>query len=311
MEFSSRSPSDKQDRSYERISPTAWFVAYQRTLSDIPFSQEIFLELQENIKLTGSAETEDLKKQMEYSEATPSEATPLWEARFKIVNHILKTRSINQIIEIAAGVSPRGLEMTKDSSMRYVEVDLPKVIQEKKGIIERLIAKSIASKRPNLHLEAGNALNLQDLLRATRFFEEKPIAVINEGFLQYLGPEEITVFAKNVHQLLARFGGVWITPDISTKAQDTKVVLRDETVLERAQKLKHITGVDVLKNRFENEDVAQAFFENLGFRVERHNSIEVIDELVTPQRLNLHREQVEKIAGLLTVFVMEINSSKP
>jgi len=305
MEFSSRSPSDKQDRSYERISPTAWFVAYQRTLSDIPFSQEIFLELQETIELTRSAETEDLKKQMK-----PFEGTPVWEARFKIVNHILKTHFINQIIEIAAGASPRGLEMTKDSSVRYVEVDLPKVIQEKKGIIERLIAKSITSKRPNLHLEAGNALNLQDLLRATRFFEEKPIAVINEGFLQYLGLEEITVFAKNIHQLLSRFGGIWITPDISTKAQDAKVLLRDETVLERAQNIIHITGVDVLKNRFENEDAAKAFFENLGFRVEQHSSLAVIDELVTPQRLNLHREQVEKIAGLLTVFVMEINSSK-
>ena len=305
MEITSRSSSDKQDQSYERISPTAWFVAYQRTLSDIPFSQEIFLELQETIESTRSAETEDLKKQMK-----PFEGTPVWEARFKIVNHLLKTRSINQIIEIAAGVSPRGLEMTKNPSVRYVEIDLPKVIQEKKVIIERLIAKSITSKRPNLHLEAGNALNLQDLLRATSFFEEKPIAVINEGFLQYLGPEEITVFAKNIHQLLSRFGGVWITPDISTKTQDAKVLLRDETVLERAQKLKHITGVDILKNRFENEDVAQAFFENIGFRVERHNSKEVIDELVTPQRLNLRREQTEKIAGLLTVFVMEINSSK-
>ena len=306
MEISSSSPADKQDRSYERISPTAWFVAYQRTLSDIPFSQEIFLELQETIELTRSDETEDLKKQMKFFEGTP-----VWEARFKIVNHLLKTRSINQIIEIAAGVSPRGLEMTKDSSVRYVEVDLPKVIQEKKGIIERLIAKSITPKRPNLHLEAGNALNPQDLLRATRFFEEKPIAVINEGFLQYLGPEEVTIFAKNIHQLLSRFGGIWITPDISTKTQDTKVLLSDEKVLERVQRVIHITGVDVLKNRFENEDVAQAFFENLGFRVERHSSIEVIDELVTPQKLNLHREQIEKIAGLLTVFVMKINSSKP
>lgn len=167
----------QEDRSYERISPTAWLVTYQRTFSDIPFSQEIFLELQEIIKQTRSTvEIEDVEKSMNFSGITQHRPEPgshmgfIWEARYKIVNHLLKAYRINQILEVASGVSPRGLEMARDPSVEYVEVDLTDAIRVKKDIIKRLVAKSIVSKQPNLHLEEGNALNLQDLLRATRFF---------------------------------------------------------------------------------------------------------------------------------------------
>ncbi|MFB3764983.1 MAG: class I SAM-dependent methyltransferase [Methanotrichaceae archaeon] len=239
-----------------------------------------------------------------------------WEARYKIVNYLLKAHHINQILEIASGVSPRGLEMARDPSVEYVEVDLIDAIQVKKDIIKRLIAKSIVSKQPNLHLEEGNALNLQDLLKATRFFGERPIAVVNEGFLDYLDLEEKTIFARNVHRLLERFGGIWITPDIPTKAQDEQVVssvkhlLSNETLQERAGNIRRITGVDILKNRFESEDVAQTFFENLGFIVEQHRSSEVIDELVSPQKGNQRLEEVEKVIRPMAVFVMEIDPSK-
>ena len=56
-------------------------------------------------------------------------------------------------------------------------------------------------------------------LKATRFFNEEPIAVVNEGLLQYLDSQEKTVLGRNVHQLLKRFGGIWITPDISKRSR--------------------------------------------------------------------------------------------
>jgi RAB protein geranylgeranyltransferase component A len=59
-------------------------------------------------------------------------------------------------------------------------------------------------------------------------------------------------------------------------------------------------------NKFwENEEASKAFFENFGFSVEQHSSIEVIDELVSPQKWNLNPEKVEKIARYMTVFSME------
>ena len=165
--------STNQDRSYERISPTAWYVAYFRTLSDIPFSQEIFLELQDIIKRTRSAdESERFENNMKLSRTIPmsfSIFTPYFEARFKIVSHLLKAHGINQILEIAAGFSGRGLEMARYSSVEYVEFDLPGVIQEKKAIVKKLIAKSLVSNHPNLHFEYGNALSPQDSQSYTFF----------------------------------------------------------------------------------------------------------------------------------------------
>ena len=67
-----------------------------------------------------------------------------------------------------------------------------------------------------------------------------------------------------------------------------------------------MTGIDVAKNYFENEDAARAFFEDLGFRIERHSFMEIADELVSPQRLHLSREQVEKEIGGLAVLVMTV-----
>jgi hypothetical protein len=86
--------------------------------------------------------------------------------------------------------------------------------------------------------------------------------------------------------------------------------LRFERFKHTTEKLKHMTGVDISKNRFENEEEAQAFFENLGFSVEQHSSLEVIDELVSPQKWNLNPEEVEKIARFMTVFLTEIKPPK-
>ncbi|MGC0776804.1 MAG: class I SAM-dependent methyltransferase, partial [Candidatus Acidiferrum sp.] len=193
---------EREVGSYEKISPTAWGVAYRRTLSDIPFSLEIFDELQKIVQQTRSAaELRDLEQ------SNYPEITPVFEARFKLVNRLLKKNNAQQILEIAAGFSPRSIEIAKDPTVEYVEVDLPGVMNEKRSIIEKLAKQSKIPRASNLHLTVGNALDMQDLLTATKPFRKEPIAVVNEGFLRYLNVEERTAVAKNVYQLLERFGG--------------------------------------------------------------------------------------------------------
>jgi O-methyltransferase involved in polyketide biosynthesis len=290
----------EQNESYERISPTAWLTAYQRTLSDIPLSQEIFRELEEAIKQTQYAAEDSRVRELRH----PGTGF-IWESRFKIVNLLVKRQHVDQIFEIASGYSPRGISMAKDSSIEYVEIDLPGVIKEKRRIVEKLFTQSELPVEPNLHLEEGNALDIKDLLTATRFFEAKPIAVVNEGLLPYLNHEEKATLAKNVHQLLECFGGVWITPDISTQ---TQVALFKERIKNRAARIEHITGIDIMKNRFETEEAARSFFENLGFTVEQHSFIEIADELISPQQWKLSKERIEEIIGRLVAFVMRVDT---
>jgi len=291
---------NKIEGAYERISPTAWLTAYQRTLSDIPLSNEMFRELQEIIKQTRSAaEVQELEK------LKRPETSFIWESRFKIVNRLLKEQHVDQVLEIASGYSPRGINMAKDPSVEYVEIDLPNIIEEKRRIVEKLVGQSEAPTEPNLHLAEGNALESQDLFTAARFFKAKPVAVVNEGLLPYLNHNEKAILGKNIHRLLERFGGAWITPDIATQ---TQAALFKERIIGRAARIEHLTGIDIMKNRFENEEAARWFFESLGFSVEQHSFMEIAGELVSSDHWKLSMKQIKKIIERLTAFVVKAHN---
>lgn len=280
---------------YERISPTAWMVARRRSFTDIPYAQEMFAALeQRRIERNEPDIPEELK--------TP-ELTPQFEARYKLVNRLLREVRPGQILEIASGLSPRGLEFTELSDFTVVEVDLPGVMALKQEIVTRTLqAKGSGSGRPNLHLETGNVLKLDDLLRATEYLKKsKPLAVVNEGLLRYLNFNEKAAVAKNVRNILDRFGGTWITPDITLR----KVMEREGDVAKgQNERVKQLTGIDIDKNRFENVDHAQVFFEELGFEVERHKFDEVRGELVSPERLNIPSEEADATIAHAWAFVM-------
>ncbi len=283
--------------SHERISPTAWLVAYQRALADIPFAAEIFQELDGIIRQTRTASEIDGVETLK-----SSQSAVLWEARFKVVNHALAAQHADQILELAAGFSPRGLDLTRDAAVTYVEVDLPGVVQDKRRIVEKLVAQGKIPARPNFHLVEGNALDLDALRAATRLFADRPIAVVNEGLLAYLDRAERATLARNVHSLLERFGGVWITPDVDVQLPPGAFGQAAEVLKARTAKVEALTGIDVLKNRFESEAAAQAFFEQLGFRLERHSFMEVVDQLVLVAQEPLAQTAVEH--G--TLFVMSL-----
>jgi O-methyltransferase involved in polyketide biosynthesis len=288
-----------KEGSYERISPTAWGVAYRRTFTDIPYSAEIFEELQEIMKRTKSAAELEQLDSLKYPEMTP-----MFEARYKLVNRLLKENNAKQILEIAAGFSQRGIEMAKDPSVEYAEVDLPGVIAEKRGIIEKLVTCKKIPEESNLHINEGSALDMNDLSNAAESFRKEPIAVVNEGLLRYLNFNEKTVVARNVHELLERFGGVWITPDITLR--DGVFDQSNEKMKAQNARVQKLVGVDFSKNVFDDEDAARKFFEDLGFSIERHAFTEMTNELVSPKKLNLSSEQVEKTLGRWVVFVMRL-----
>lgn len=297
MDPSEREP--KKEGGHEKISPTAWGVAYRRTLSDIPYSKEVFDELQEIVRRTRSAEELAALESLRYAEVTP-----MFEARYKLVNRLLEENKTKQILEIAAGFSPRGIEMAQDPSVQYVALDLPGVTNEMRAILEKLAGQSKIPRQPNLHLEEGDATEAGDLERAAALFKQQPINVINEGLLRYLSFEEKTKVAQNIKTLLERFGGAWITPDISTRSLDS--FGGDERMKRQNANVQRLTGIDLSGNFFESEEAAKKFFEDLGFSVEGRSFKEIAGELVSPQKLNLSPEQVEKMIGGRTVFVMRL-----
>lgn len=289
---------ERGSNDFERIGPTAWMVARRRAFTDIPYSQEIFAALEEYRVERGIPDIpEELK--------TP-ELTPQFEARYKLVNRLLREYKTQQLLELASGLAPRGLEFSEDPDVTVVEVDLPEVMTQKQEIASTILAAKSGLPRPNLHLEAGNALNHDDLVRAAKHLDpNKPLSVTNEGLLRYLDFDEKAAVAKNVHELLERFGGgIWVTPDITLR----KVMERENDIAKKQnERVKKITGIDIDQNRFDNVDQARTFFENLGFTIERHNFMEVVDELVSPQRLGIQRSEVEATISPAWVFVLRLN----
>ena len=282
-------PQEKQLEK-ESVGPTAWGIAYRRAQCDIPFAKDILQELAKVMTPEEKAKMKTLVSEKDQA------LTPQFEARYKLLNRLLQGTGIRQVIELAAGITARGIEMAQDPDVTFVEVELPGIIRQKKQIIDSLVAESKISQPTNLQLVSGSALN--DLSYATAHFDaNKPIAVIHEGLMRYLNVEEKAQVALNVRKLLEKFGGIYITPDITLK------VFVDEWV---QNIFSNMIGMDVNANAFENIEAAEKFFTDLGFSVEKHLFTEIKDKLVSPQKLGLSEEQVQKAIGAPIFFVMRL-----
>lgn len=74
----------KKGSPYEKISATAWGVAYRRTFSDIKYTKEIFDELDKTVETNDPIE-------LEYMESIKkSKISPQFEARYKLISRLLE-----------------------------------------------------------------------------------------------------------------------------------------------------------------------------------------------------------------------------
>jgi O-methyltransferase involved in polyketide biosynthesis len=281
--------------SYDSVVPTGWLTAYGRSFSDIPYAPEVFAALD---TLRNKGDSADLLQKMKNTELAPK-----FEARYKIIDKLVKQTGATQILEVAAGLSTRGLSMAVDPAVTYVEVDLPLMMADKRTIVRTLEEQGVIPQRPNLYFEDGNAMELHDLQHAARHFNpDRPIAILTEGLLRYLTLAEQAVYTDHVVHLLKQYGGIWITPDISIQNNPQG----DGTTAARRGLIASVTGKDVSHNRFHTMAETTHFFESKGLRITQHLFQEVADTLTTPASLNLTNEQVKKSIGNAVVFVMEL-----
>ena len=287
------SKASSTEKDHAKVAPTANGVAYLRTFSDIPLTTEIYGALERQLSASGQP---DLASRMKRDRLAPQ-----LEARYKLVDKLLLASGVDQVIELAAGIAPRGINLASSHpAMRYVELDLPGVIKEKEGLIADLGITTPA----NLSIVSGNALVSDDITEAASSFDpSKPIAVTNEGLMRYLTFDEKTTLARNVRGLLKQFGGVWVTPDISLKSA---LAREDEAASGHISNLQQTTGIDISQNVFDNVAHARTFFEDLGFAIEEHNFLEVSDQLVSPAKLGMTTEEVTRLNEPCMAFVMKL-----
>jgi O-methyltransferase involved in polyketide biosynthesis len=247
---------------FSRISVTALGPALARgEYTDIPWAKEVLACL----RMKGSILTEG-----QWSNRVAHDYAPFLESRFKAVNRILETQGAAQILELAAGLSPRGMDFARGDVV-YVEADLAESIALKREVVTAVLGQVPA----NLILCAASVLNRSELAVCCSEFTHRPVAITTEGLLRYLTFEEKTQLAANVREILSRYGGIWITTDIHLRqwSQRYRGPINRETETERL-------GRDLDPNYFDDLDHARTFFEGCGFQVESRPLLEGIRDHV-------------------------------
>lgn len=269
---------------FESISPTAIVTAYPRTFTDIPYETDIYKWLCNNCN-----EKVNLNKML----------APEIEARYKLANKLLDATKINQVLEIAAGYSSRGIIYSK-KDYQYVEMDLEGVVKNKNEFLKELNLNN-----SHLHVINGSALDYEDFNKSSQYFsKDKELAIINEGLLRYLTFEEKKIVATNIYKILKEYNGVWITCDVTPK----KFIKTQNNVNPELNKnLNNVTSRNDLKDRFEDFNHIKRFMKEVGFsNVEIHKFSEVKSEIKSFDILNINRDKYDELLDNAIVAVITI-----
>jgi hypothetical protein len=248
---------------FSKIAPTAFFQAYYRTLYDIPYAKEIAEEIHAKEKYI-AFHAADVQSR--------ARLAPVFEARYKgtneAINNYLEKTNTHQVIELASGLSPQGMIYTeKYPNLKYVETDLEDMIKIKRS----LIAKVSLSKNDRLSLKVANSLNSEELEKAIASLDAGPVLIFNIGFISYLDMKEKVVLCKNIHSMLARHGGAWITPDPAMHKEGRKKMFADTVSKNRLDgSIAQTTGRNYDDNAFADEATTDDFYRLQGFNIEKY-----------------------------------------
>jgi O-methyltransferase involved in polyketide biosynthesis len=282
---------------FDKISLTATLVAYMRQYSDIPFAKDVALHLRaqevfESLLQDNHMRPEDL---LWYA--------PIFEVRYKSIAEAIRKSGTRQVLELASGLSLRGLAMTQDPGITYVESDLEELVAVKASLVSQLCRRYHLAERRNLHLVVANALDRHQLRPAVQdYLGGQAIVIVNEGLFQYLSAGEMQTVARNVRDLLVEFGGVWITPDFSLK-EDV------EHVSEQQRRFRSVvtaaTNRTMYNNAFDTNEQLLAFFDGLGLHPRVLNQVDETPNIVSLDALKLSHQAFDRAKPRLKLWVLE------
>jgi hypothetical protein len=282
-----------KENEYNKISPTAKITAYWRSLSDIPYSKEI----------ADAMGAEQGAKQILGDRMTMMAhfSPPILESRYKAIDAGLRKYPVDNVLELACGLSPRGLGLAANNK-KYIGTDLPDLLSESAPLITTIAAK-LGITPGNLRFQPVNVLDKEQLEYAIRFFNGEKFGICNEGLLMYLNREEKATMAQNIRSLLLHSGGYWVTPDIMYN--DIRKKLFASLKPEIKEKFTTVLGAisnqvgrDIAGNDFEAEAEAIKFYEEIGFNIEKFPFYDGSYKISTLS--NLPQEMEESVLNVLS-----------
>jgi len=280
-----------------RISVTAKVSAYYRKFSDIAFAAEVATLIGADDAFAEIARDHGL----EHDKLTFY--APMFEARYKSITQIIRKSGASQVLELACGYSLRGLDLTRDGSLCYVETDLRDVVATKLELLDELRRRHDIGRNPLHVVTAADALYSEQLRTAAAVFDRaRPMMVLCEGLIGYLTRAETSRLADNVRRLIGEFsGGWWIVPDFAFKTEIQSLPP------ERIRLREAITGVTqrhLDASAFEDADDLTAFLRGVGFDVRVCSQVDETPSFSTIAALDLSPAVIERLRSVLRVWVM-------
>lgn len=272
-------------RDYTTISPSARGLLLMKSLTNIPFVR------QAAVSMFGAAATNAAKQRL--ADQTFLARLIHFEQRYWSIDQVLTHYPVGNILEISSGFSFRGLNMaTQNPHLTYIDTDLPEVIGNKLAIVDDIITENRIDNTGNLYIQPLNALDEDAFNRLIDQFPPGPVAILNEGLLVYLEPEEKIRLCHIVSNILKRRGGCWITAD---------VYIRKQPALDKPDAFSDfLKSHDVERKKFESFDEAESFFNQQGLRIDRvagpvRDKVSALKYIPQAVLENLSREQMDKI----------------
>ncbi len=241
---------------FDSISPSAKWLLLNKALTSIPFAKEaveLIWNKQNPILPKDNELTTDLILRLIY-----------FETRYWSINEAVEALGIHNIFEFSSGYSFRGLDLCKNPDIYYVDTDLPRLVKNKKEILQKLVKNYCSYPTNNLVLQELNVLDEKAFLDIIHQFPKGPIIIVNEGLLVYLDNDQKQKLCSTINKILKDRNGYWVTADINIKTDENSGLTID---IFGDQAKKFLTEHNVEKNRFESFESAEDFFNNCGFKI--------------------------------------------
>ena len=244
-------------RDFSSISPSAKALLMVKAQTSLPFARQ-------------AAEFlwgESAVREAERETASTSGAVGRrehFEQRARSIDVAIEVVGAPRVLELAAGLSFRGLDMAaRRADVFYLDTDLPEIAATKANLVARLHPSSLLG---TLMVRPLDALDAEAVRASVALMPAGPIAIVQEGLLMYLDDAEKAALATTVREVLLDRGGAWITADVYVRS--ALQPQRDERTT------KFLEQHRVEEKKFADFAAAAAFFESHGFAVARRLSPE-------------------------------------
>jgi len=260
-------------RDFSAISPSARSLLLLKGLTRIPFIREAAALM---------TAPEPYAPDVRDKPATFWARVLHFEYRYLSIDQLLEDTPAKCILELSSGFSFRGLAKTQQPGIHYIDTDLPEIISRKEDFIRALSTQGPAP-GSTLELVPLNALDETQFAAAVARFPPGPVAIVNEGLLVYLDTAEKEKLCGIIRRILQQQGGCWITADIYIKnpgGYEQLLENLDKSRLDLSRQFYEQHHIE--DNKFDSIEAARAFFERMGFVIDREAQPEKLEPSVLP-----------------------------